>query len=98
MGSPKTGSTKKRKRGQVTFSAASSLDSPDLCRALFQRFRFSVPLGRMIQRCKIHKALDHIGVVGAEGLLPDCQRALVERLGLGALKTGSGYFFRHNVT
>ncbi len=42
------------------------------------------------EQCSIvFQALGHIGVLGPQGLFPDCQRALVERLGLCVVALGN---------
>src|SRR5712671_1495981 len=59
-----------------------------LCRAFFQRFGLSHSPGHSIQGSQILQARDHIGVDGAERLLANRQRALVERLRLGIVALG----------
>ena len=67
---------------------SSSLDRPDRCGAFLKNLGLFHPVGCSIQLRQILKALGHIGMIRAEGLLPDRQRTLEERLGLRVLALG----------
>ena len=59
-----------------------SLNRSNTQRPLFKIFRFLHPICRPIQRSHILEARGHMAMTGSEGLLPDRERALVERLSL----------------
>ena len=60
----------------------SSFDRFYTCGTLLKWLGFVVPVHGAVQPREVVQARGHIGMIRAEGLLPDRQGALVERLGL----------------
>ena len=66
----------------------SSFDPFYACCTLLKWLGFVVPVHGAVQPREVVQARGHIGMIRAEGLLPDRQGALVERLGLRVVALG----------